>query len=216
MSKIVVKIGGSISIGENGPIRSYFERLVPVLKKVKEENELYVVIGGGKIARNYYNSIKDLLPHDQAEWVLIDILHANGRTLAYLIDAKFAERESDVNGAPLVASGFEPGHSSDGTAAIIAEKVRADKIIILTDVDGVYTKDPKKIEDAELIESIKFEDALSLSQDGAPVNYGVVDKTALEIISKNRITTHIVGSDPENIIRVLNGEKIGTTIEALS
>ncbi len=212
MPKVVVKIGGSVAIDENGPIRNYFKRLVPILKEVEKTNDLYVVIGGGKVARNYFRRMKGMVSNRKAEWVLIDILHANGRFLSFLLGAKFISKKNEIGKAPMVASGFEPGHSSDGTAAIIASKVGADALIIITDVKGIYDKNPKKHRNAKLIKRMSFEEAKKITMDGSPVNYGVVDKTALELIIKNKIKTFVVGKNPKNILKVLNGENPGTMI----
>ena len=58
--KIVLKIGGSISISENGPVEAYFRKLLPVLRRIKEEHQLILCIGGGKFIRKYYKSIEKL------------------------------------------------------------------------------------------------------------------------------------------------------------
>ena len=51
--KIVIKIGGSVSITEKGPNFAYFSRLLPILREIKRKNQIIVVIGGGKLTRVY-------------------------------------------------------------------------------------------------------------------------------------------------------------------
>ncbi len=210
--KIVVKIGGSVSISEKGPRPEYMKKLIPVLKELKRNHSVYIVIGGGRITRNYYECIKEFLPPEKAEWVLIELLHANARFLAYALGAKFCPRLEDVSGDFTVSSGFEPGHSTDGSAALVAEKVGADIFIMLTDVNGVYEDDVKLNPDAKLLKHISFDELDRFSRDGSPNNYGVIDKLAIDIIKKNKIKTYIVGKEPENILKVVSGENPGTEI----
>ena len=56
--KIIVKIGGSVSIGSNGPDFSYFSKLLPVLRSLKKDNTLVIAIGGGQLTRQYAKSIE--------------------------------------------------------------------------------------------------------------------------------------------------------------
>ena len=58
--RLVVKIGGSLCFDENGPVKTYFSRLLPVLKKVKKQHQLIVSIGGGRQNRKFYESVSEL------------------------------------------------------------------------------------------------------------------------------------------------------------
>ncbi len=211
--KIVIKIGGSVAISPSGPKPEYFEKFIPLINKIKNDHSLYIVIGGGKLTRNYYTNIMKFIDHEKAEWVLIDLLHANARFLSFAVNGKFVSRLNDVDDSLCVASGFEPGHSTDGSAAMIAEKVNADMLLILTDVNGVYDDDIKRNPDAKLLKHISFKELGNFSKDGTPNNYGVIDKTAIEIIQRKKIKTYVINGDPSNITKVLNGENPGTLID---
>ena len=211
--KIVIKIGGSVAISSSGPKPEYFEKLIPVLNKIKNKHLLYIVIGGGKITRDYYNCIKNFISHDKAEWVLIDLLHANARFLAYALNGKFISKLDELDDSLCVASGFEPGHSTDGSAAMIAEKINADLLLILTDVNGIYDDDIKRNPDAKLLKHLSFNELDNFEKDGSPNNYGIIDKLAIKTIKKNKIKTYVINGNPTNILKVLNGENPGTVID---
>jgi len=99
-----------------------------------------------------------------------------------------------------------PYFSTDTTAALRAAEIDADVILKATMVDGVYDSDPKVNENAIRFESISFAEALSL-------RLGVMDSTAISLCMDNKLPLIVFDlSDPENIIRVLKGEKIGTTL----
>jgi len=99
-----------------------------------------------------------------------------------------------------------PYFSTDTTAALRAAEIDADVILKATMVDGIYDSDPKKNTDAVRFDSISYAEALSR-------RLGVMDSTAVSLCMDNKIPLIVFDlSDPENIIRVINGEKIGTLL----
>jgi len=214
--KLVIKIGGSLAIGENGPNPEYFKKLIPVLKEAGKKHQLIVSIGGGKFVRKYYSQVKGMgFTNDESEWMGIDLLRANVHFLAFLLKTTPIFAIEEINGKTSgVIGGIKPGRSTDANAAIAAQKIKADLIIKLTDVDGVYEKDPKKFPDARKLDKIPLKDIVKYATDGKPGDYGVFDKLALKTIKQHKIKTVIIsGNDPKNILKVLVGEKIGTVIE---
>lgn len=212
--KIVVKVGGSIAIDEKGPRYSYLSELLPILKKIDEKQELSVGIGGGRTVRNYSGAISGFdLTGEEAEECFIQLIKANVLLFSYLLDKDPLYSFEGYEGGEVVVGGVKPGRSTDANAAQVAADMGADLFIILTNVDGIYDKDPAKYEDAEKIEEVGFNEVDRLKSETSPTNYGVVDPTALDIIRENRIKTAVIdGRDPENILRVMEGERLGTII----
>src|SRR3990167_2334639 len=158
--KIVVKIGGSVSISEKGPNFSYFSRLLPILREIKKKNQLIVVIGGGKLTRSYAKSIEKFsLRDEEREVIYLELIKANVRFLSTILKMKplfsLEKIGKNTNG---VIGGIEPGRSTDANGAIAARKIKADLFIKMTNVDGVYDKDPNKFKDAKKIDQIHFSD----------------------------------------------------------
>ncbi|NMS18633.1 bifunctional aspartate kinase/homoserine dehydrogenase I, partial [Vibrio parahaemolyticus] len=60
-------------------------------------------------------------------------------------------------------------NGSDYSAAVLAACLRADCCEIWTDVDGVYNCDPRLVEDARLLKSLSYQEAMELSYFGASV-----------------------------------------------
>ena len=213
--KIVIKSGGSLCIDENGPKFSYFSKLLPVLIKIKQKNQIIVSIGGGKFIRKYYKSIEKLgLSSEQMEWIAVDLPKVNARFLAFLLKASpiFSLEEINERSAGVI-SGIKPGRSTDANAAFAAKKIKADYFIKLTNVDGIYDKDPNKHKNSKKLGRISFDELGKYGVKGRPGSYGVLDKTAISIIKKNKIKTVIInGKNPENIFKALKGGKIGTLI----
>ena len=99
-----------------------------------------------------------------------------------------------------------PFFSTDTAAALRAAEIDADVILLAKNVDAVYSADPKLDKNAVRYDSIKYLDVL---------NQGlkVMDTTAISICMDNNIPIEVFGLDtPENIIRVVKGESIGTHI----
>ncbi len=221
--KIVVAIGGSILIKDHDSSR--FKEYSKLLKELAQEHEIFVVVGGGKPAREYISVVRDLGAGEaQYDDIGIEVTRINAKLLlialgdsAYQkVPHNFQEAlEFSATGKIIVMGGTEPAHSTDAVSAILAEYVNADKLINLTSVDGMYTKDPNKYDDAELIHEITASDLLDFlnDKDMKAGTYEFFDTTAVQMIKRSKLDTVIAnGFEPENLIKVINGENIGTKI----
>ena len=105
--------------------------------------------------------------------------------------------------------------TSDGTAANIAREIKADYFINITNVSGLYDKDPRKNKNAKFISRINFNDFLKIVMKikYKPGQHFVLDQTAAEIITKYKIKTVIL-KDVNNLEGFLREKKfIGTVID---
>ena len=105
---------------------------------------------------------------------------------------------------------------NDTLSAIVATLVDADALMILTDIDGVYDKNPKAYPDAKRLSVIeKIDDEVRAMAGGAGSARGTGGMAtkirAAEIAGCANIPTYILsGEDPENLYRIFDGEDIGT------
>ncbi len=100
-----------------------------------------------------------------------------------------------------------PYFSTDTAAALRAAEINADIIFKATNVDGVYDKDPKKHSDAVRYDTLSFSTVL---QD----QLAVMDSTAASMCRDNNIPILVFDlNDPENIVRAIKGENIGTIVK---
>ncbi|MDR0912437.1 MAG: UMP kinase [Methanobrevibacter sp.] len=221
--KIVVAVGGSILLKENTHKR--FTEYGEILKSLADGHEIFVIVGGGRPARDYIAIARDL---DAGEAICDDIgievtrLNARLLTLALgefaypKIPHNFQEaNEFSAYGRIVVMGGTEPAHSTDAVGAILAEYVNADLFVNLTSVDGMYDKDPNKFEDAKLIKEITADDMLDFLKDKNQEagTYEFFDTTAIHMIKRSKLKTVIVnGFDSKNLIKAINDENVGTKI----
>jgi len=111
--------------------------------------------------------------------------------------------------------GLQPGQSTSAVAALAAEITRAEILVNGTDVDGVYTEDPKKNSKAKLMRSVHVDKLLNWAMSGEVFagRYELLDPLAIKIMQRARIPTRFVSlSDPSNIIAALQGKDIGTRV----
>ena len=114
----------------------------------------------------------------------VEYLYAKGDHLEAMVDVEVSTQnfrqnplpQGHVNIMPGFTAGNEKGelvtlgrNGSDYSAAVLAACLRADCCEIWTDVDGVYNCDPRLVEDARLLKSLSYQEAMELSYFGASV-----------------------------------------------
>ena len=99
-----------------------------------------------------------------------------------------------------------PFMSTDTAAALRAVEMEADVILLAKKVDAVYDSDPNINPNAKRYTNLSFSDILSK-------NLGVMDSTAASLCRDNNMSILVFGlNDPENIVRAVKGDKIGTLV----
>jgi uridylate kinase len=223
--KVVVRIGGSVVASP--PTAEIIAEYAELLERLeKQKHKLVVVVGGGSVARDFIELAQDLgLNEAGQDEVAISV----SRLFAQLFALKLGDLSSDFvprtvdeavklfgRGKIVIMGGVKPGMTTDTVSAMIAEKIAADLLVKASDVDGVYTKDPKKYDDAEKIDHLSFDDLgalFELDEHRAGINQ-ILDPTAVRVLQKCRIRMIVVnGFKPENVSLALKGEKVGTIIE---
>lgn len=100
-----------------------------------------------------------------------------------------------------------PYFSTDTAASLRACEIHADALVCLKSVDGVYDGDPKVRHDVQKYDEISYEKIIA-------DNLKALDLTAIAMCREFGIQVVVIGKDELNgVVRVLNGEKIGTTIK---
>jgi uridylate kinase len=99
-----------------------------------------------------------------------------------------------------------PFFSTDTAAVLRALEIGADAILLAKNIDGVYSDDPRKNPAAEKFDAISYDEVLAR-------HLAVMDTTATSLAMDNRIPVEVFAlAEPDNILRVLRGEKIGTSV----
>jgi len=222
--RAVVKLGGALFHRE--PNVSALKEMGKVLEGfVAEGNQLVLVAGGGENARTYISAARKLGAEESTCDLLgIQITRANAELLRLALGSIASSRIpaalSDLphcvgSGKAVVMGGLQPGQSTSAVAALAAEITRAEILVNGTDVDGVYTEDPKKNPKAKMIRSVHVDKLLNWAMSGEVFagRYELLDPLAIKIMQRAKIPTRFVSlGDPGNILAALQGKDIGTRV----
>jgi len=222
--RVAIKLGGHLFPFDMdvSRISSYTD----VLLRLKSEgHQILVVAGGGEVSRKYISVARRL---GATEAFCDNLGIVVSRLNASLLIAKLGEnaypkspsnndelRVALDSGKITILGGLQPGQSTNAVAAIAADEMKADLFVNATNVEGVYTLDPKKDPKAKLmaeIDSSKLIEMLATKGFEAG-GYELFDIVAAKIVERSKIPTVIIdGRKPENIIRAVHGESIGTRL----
>ena len=223
--KAVVKLGGALF--KRDPDTDTLKNVGRLLSQfVAENNQLVAVAGGGQNARAYIQAARKLgADESTCDLLGIEITRANAELLRLAIgeaaSPKIPLTLSELNhhareGKAVVVGGFQPGQSTNAVAALAAEITHASLLVNATDVDGVYTEDPKKNPKAKLLKSVGIDKLLTWAMAGDVYagKYELLDPVALKIMQRAKIPTRFVSLEhAENIIGALRGRDVGTVVE---
>ena len=221
---VVISLGGSLINGSGSVDRAFLNQFKELALKSGES--LGIVTGGGKTAREYASAAREFCGNN---FVADEVAVAATRLNAHLMLALFRGvahpkvfKDFDKAAAALeghkivVMGGIQPGQSTNAVGILAAESIRADLFVNATDVDGVYSSDPKKNPKAKRIDVIKTDELLTLTLKGKfeAGGYALFDPVAIRIVERSRICTRIIdGRKLENIEKAIRGEAVGTFLE---
>ncbi len=195
-----------------------------MLKDLSRRVRIYVVCGGGKTARYYASTAAELGGTVyQMDQLGIGATRLNAGLLGLALgewcypDVPLTVEEAarrSKEGKIVVMGGTEPGHTTDGVAAMLAKEVGAKRIVNATSVDAVYSDDPKINSRAERYSEITIDrlEELVYGEHGASKS-GVFDPLGVKIAKENRIDIFMVhGRDLTDLRAAILGEKIKGTV----
>ena len=229
--RILLKLSGeALSKGADGILN--FDFIAEVAEKIKvcadDGAQIAIVIGGGNIWRGKTGTQISRSRSDHIGMlatVINSLAMATGLenaglktvTMTAIPMQQIAEpyvRDKAVehleNGkVVIVACGTgSPFFSTDTAAVLRAVELDCDAALFAKNIDGVYTADPKKDPNAKKLDSISYDDILKN-------DLAVVDSTAAAMGRENKLPVLLFGLDkPENITKAINGEKLGTIVNA--
>jgi uridylate kinase len=226
-STIVLSVGGSLVV-PNGHIDtdflSQFHDLI--VRHVARGWRFVIVIGGGGTARAYQNAAKEItdLTRDDLDWLGIHSTRLNGhlvrtvfRDVAHPVMVTDPTNLEEAWERPvLVAAGWRPGWSTDFVATRLAKELGIGTVINLSDVDMLYTADPRKDPSAEPIPQIAWEGFRRIVGDTWDPGMNVpFDPVASRLAHEEGIRVILAhGKKLDNLEALFGGEDfVGTIVE---
>ena len=230
-SRILLKLSGEALAGERkfGIDFEIVRSGAAVIKKCLDAGvEVGVVIGGG----NFWRGAKDgggRMERTRADHMgmlatvmnclaVADVMEQEGvpvrvqtaiemRAIAEPYTRERADAHLREGKAVIFGCGTGcPFFSTDTGAVLRASEIGADAILLAKNIDGVYSADPRKDPSAVRFDEISYDEVLAK-------HLAVMDLTATSMAMENKIPVLVFAlKDPENILRAVNGEKVGTLI----
>ncbi len=219
--RIVIKLSGRAFGMEDAKLLKGYASFLAKISKICQP---IVVAGGGRIARHYINHARTSGADESTlDELGIEISRLNAKLLIYALDGRAYSRpptslqevrDAADGGLIVVAGGLHPGQSTNGTAALIAEKTGAAQFLNATDVDGVYDMDPNKSKNAKKFKKIELKHLKNIlvHEDSVAGGHDLMDIVALKIIERSRIRTKIIKADTKVIEKAIRGDSVGTEI----
>ena len=164
---IVMSVGGSLIVPDQidtGFLKSLKEFIV---QETANGRRFIIIAGGGRTARRYQEAAAavSIMQNEDLDWLGLHATRLNGhllltifRDLAHRVMVTNPDEVLDLpnDSKLIIAAGYRPGASTDLRAVQIADRVKAHKIINLSNTDYVYTDNPKTNPDAVKIEDITW------------------------------------------------------------
>jgi len=224
----VISLGGSI-VAPDGVDVNFLKNFVSLIRSLIEadsKRRFIFVVGGGGPARKWQNAYREIaeggVKDEEADWIGIMATRLNAQLIKAVM-GEWCSQEVVTNPAEvapltshvLVAAGWKPGFSTDYDAVLLAERFGADMVINLSNIEKVYTADPKTDPSARPIDKITWADFRSMTGDewvpGKNVPFDPVASRHAQKIGLKVICA--AGKDLDNLKRILCGEDFtGTTI----
>ncbi len=229
--RVLLKLSGEALAGKasRGLDFDIIGKVCDVIKKCNDAGiEIGIVIGGG----NFWRGVKDggsCMERTRADHMgmmatvlnclaVADVLEQKGvpvrvqtaiemREVAEPYIRQKAMRHLEKGRVVIFGCGTGCPYFSTDTAAVLrAAEINADAILLAKNIDGVYEADPKLVPDARKFDEISYSEVLAK-------RLAVMDSTATSLSMDNSIPIILFAlEDPENIYRVIMGEKIGTVV----
>jgi uridylate kinase len=222
--KTVIKLGGHLFPCKPAPekISAYAE----TLKKLRElGHSLIVVTGGGRVARTYIDAARRLGASEfTCDLLGIEVSRLNARLfIAKMGEDAYPEPATSLSmllrafetNKIVFLGGLQSGQSTNAVGVLSAEAINADLFINATDVDGVYTADPKEDSTAKKLDVVRTDELLKmlLAKELWAGSYALFDPVAIKLVERSRIPTRIIdGRNPANVEAAVKGEAVGTLI----
>lgn len=229
--RILLKLSGEALQGKSGtnmdPDR--LEQYAQEIKKIQKLGvEIAIVVGGGNIFRGG-QAEKLGIDRVQGDYMGMLATVINGIALQSALEnhgmytrlmsgmkmeqvcepfiRRRAIRHLEKGRIVIFGAGIgNPYFTTDSTASLRAIEVQADVVLKGTRVDGVYTKDPEKFDDAKRYTKLSFQEAYEK-------NLNIMDMTAFTLCMENKLPIIVFDMNKKgNLLKVINGEKAGTLI----
>jgi uridylate kinase len=224
-SYIVCSLGGSLVVPKSGFDDVFVKGFINLVKeRVAQGTRFIIIVGGGSTCRNYQEASGRVRPlsNTDLDWIGIHTTHLHAHIIRLLF-AELAHTEIisdptvaiETDAPVIVGGGWKPGWSTDYDAVLLAERFGANRVINLSNIEHVYSADPRIVPDAEKFTDLSWEQYRALlPAEWSPGLSTPFDPIASAHAEKSGISVSICGGGSlDNIARCIDGKDfVGTII----
>lgn len=229
-NRVLLKLSGEALAGSK-EMGIDFEKVLEIaseIKEVKEKTgvEIAIIVGGGNFWRGRSNTHMDkctsdhigmlgttmnaLALNDAFKQLNVDSRIQTGiemRQIAEFYIKNRTDRHMQKGRIVIIGCGTgNPFFSTDTAASLRAAEINAEIVLKATNVDGIYTADPKKDKTATKLDEITYIDVLNKK-------LNVMDSTAMTLCMDNEIPIIVYNMNKKgNLLKIIEGEKVGTIV----
>ena len=222
-STITLSLGGSI-INPGEIDKKYLTEFSKMIIELIPKYKFIIVCGGGKVARQYIKGLPDGLTEGERDYMGIAATWLNAQLLSYYFKGycspilprvveKLTEQmqKYDIG----LSGGFLTSVKTDEDAAIIADLYGSPILVNITNVDGIYDKDPKKYLDAKKYEKLSYKQFYEIVN---PLSLGAGSNApftliAAKICERTNMRIIISSKDINKVKDAIEGKNVGTVIQ---
>lgn len=220
----IISLGGSLINPDGSPDVEFLKQFKSKIVEMIESHSFLFITGGGKITRIYQNAARELGVTDSTDldWIGIKATHTNAELFRSLFQDFAPDRiytdptdHMDLLHPVTVFGGWKPGWSTDYDAVLAAETFGATKIVNMSNIEYVYTDDPKTNPNAEKLETTTWDQLQKIiGTEWTPGMNAPFDPKAIDKARSLGLTVYFAsGSNLDNLQSLLRGESfVGTTI----
>lgn len=220
---IIISMGGSLLIPKDIDV-SFIKDLKTLVQHFTNDGyQIVLVIGGGKVCRNYQAAARefDNVTDTDLDWIGIKTIRLNCelifRILSDLdIHPEIIEQPENIHGIKeslVIVGAWEPGCSSDTDAVEMAKISGAKRIINFSNTPYIYSADPRKFPDAERFEKLSWTDYRNLIPKEWTAGLSApFDPIASAMAQESGMKVAVLGASLENLENYLSDKKFEGTI----
>lgn len=218
----VITLGGSILVPDSVNTEYLTSFVNLITSKTQRDERFFIIVGGGKLSREYQNTLRSLGEEDSEvlDWIGIYATHLNARLVQNVFGDTacseiFVDPTVDICPAAsvVVGGGWKPGWSTDYVAVEKAITVGAERVLNISNIDCVYSADPKIDPSARPLNALSWKAYLDLIPDSwTPGLKTPFDPVASKRAQEKGIEVSILGPDLQNLESYLDGNSFTGTV----
>ena len=229
MSFHIISLGGSLVVPNEIDVNFLREFKEFIFRRVNLGDRFILIVGGGKVCRKYQEaaSIISEIDNEEKDWLGIHSSRLNGHLLRTIFKKishpklikdyeKDLENIENYDKPILIGAGWKPGWSTDYDAVLCAKHFDIKSVINLSNIDYIYSEDPKLNPNAKIIEKISWDDLQKIiGEDWDPGLNAPFDPIASKLANTLNLKVAILnGKKIENLENYLEGKDfVGSIIE---